>query len=138
MAINWNTIGIWALRLLPALIMLQTLFFKFSASGESVYIFSRLGMEPWGRIGSGVMELIAAILLLYPRTTFMGAALGLGLMAGALFFHLTKLGIPVLGDGGLLFAYALITFLSCAALLIIYRQAVAGTLKFFVGKIINL
>ena len=138
MTINWNTIGIWALRLLPALIMLQTLFFKFSASDESVYIFSRLGMEPWGRIGSGVMELIAAILLLYPRTTFMGAILGLGLMAGAIFFHLTKLGVPVLGDGGLLFVYAVLTFFSCAALLIIYRQAVTGTVKFFVGKIINL
>ena len=134
MTISWSMIGIWALRLLPALIMLQTLFFKFSASEESVYIFSRLGMEPWGRIGSGVMELIAAMLLLYPRTTFAGAALGLGLMAGAIFFHITKLGIPVLGDGGLLFIYALLTFISCAALLIIYRDTVTSTLKFLVGK----
>ena len=134
MTINWNTIGIWALRLLPALIMLQTLFYKFSASEESVYIFSALGMEPWGRIGSGVMELIASVLLLYPRTTFIGAALGLGLMVGAIFFHLTKLGITVLGDGGLLFAYALLTFISCAALLIVYRHAVTGTWKILVGK----
>ena len=134
MTVNWNTIGIWALRLLPALIMLQTLFFKFSASDESVYIFSTLGMEPWGRIGSGVMELIAAVLLLYPRTTYLGAAMGLGLMAGAIFFHLTKLGIPVLGDGGLLFAYALLAFIACAALLIIKRNAVTGALKVFFGK----
>jgi hypothetical protein len=114
--------------------MLQTLFFKFSASDESVYIFSTLGMEPWGRIGSGVMELIAAVLLLYPRTTYLGAAMGLGLMAGAIFFHLTKLGIPVLGDGGLLFAYALLAFIACAALLIINRNAVTGALKVIFGK----
>ena len=134
MTVNWTTIRIWALRLLPALIMLQTLFYKFSASEESVYIFSSLGMEPWGRIGSGVMELIAAVLLLYPRTTFIGAALGLGLMSGAIFFHLTKLGIAVLGDGGLLFVYALLTFVSCAVLLFIYRHTVTGTLKYLVGK----
>ena len=47
----------WALRLIVAVILLQTLFFKFSAAKESVYIFSTLGMEPWGRIGSGVFEL---------------------------------------------------------------------------------
>jgi len=134
MVINWNSIGTWALRLLPALIMLQTLFYKFSASEESVFIFSSLGMEPWGRIGSGVMELIAAVLLLYPRTTFIGAALGVGLMAGAIFFHLTKLGIVVLGDGGLLFVYALLTFTCCAVLLFLNRQTVTGTLKFLFGK----
>ena len=78
MTINWNTTGIWALRIIPALILLQTLFFKFSGADESVYIFSTLGMEPWGRIGSGVLELIASILILYPRTTFIGAALGAG------------------------------------------------------------
>jgi uncharacterized membrane protein YphA (DoxX/SURF4 family) len=75
MKINWHTIGIWALRIVAALILLQTLFFKFSGAEESVYIFSTLGMEPWGRIGSGVLELIASVLILYPRTTFIGAAL---------------------------------------------------------------
>jgi hypothetical protein len=118
--------------------MLQTLFYKFSASEESVYIFSSLGMEPWGRIGSGVMELIASLLLLYPRTTFIGAALGLGLMAGAIFFHLTKLGIVVLGDGGLLFFYALLTFTCCAILLFLNKETVRYTLKFLFGKISNL
>src|SRR5688572_30639208 len=88
----------WILRLIAAIIMLQTLFFKFSAAPESVYIFTTLGMEPWGRIGIGVLELIASILILYPRTTAFGAILGVGLMAGAIFFHLTKLGIEVQGD----------------------------------------
>ena len=134
MIINWNTIGIWILRIVPAVILLQTLFYKFSASDESVYIFSRLGMEPWGRIGSGVLELTAAVLLLYPRTTFIGAALGLGLMAGAIFFHLTKLGISVQGDGGLLFIYAVLTFLSCGILLFINREDLTVTLKLLFRK----
>jgi uncharacterized membrane protein YphA (DoxX/SURF4 family) len=109
---NFLTVFTWVLRLVAAYLMLQTLFFKFSASEESVYIFSTLGMEPWGRIGTGVMELIAAVLILIPRTTAFGALLAMGLMAGALFFHLSKLGIEVKGDGGLLFAYALIIFIS--------------------------
>ncbi|MGZ5219521.1 MAG: DoxX family protein, partial [Chitinophagaceae bacterium] len=119
---NWYTIGTWALRIIAALILLQTLFFKFSAAEESVYIFSTLGMEPWGRIGSGVLELIASILILYPRTTFFGAALGAGLMSGAIFFHLTKLGVVVKNDGGQLFIYAMLVFVSCVLLLIIYRK----------------
>jgi uncharacterized membrane protein YphA (DoxX/SURF4 family) len=134
MAINWHTTGIWALRILPAVILLQTLFFKFSAAEESVYIFSTLGMEPWGRIGSGVLELIAAVLLLYPKTTFIGAGLGAGLMAGAIFFHLTQLGISVKGDGGQLFIYALLTFISCIILLFINREELINTLKLVFRK----
>ena len=42
------------LRLVPAIILLQTLYFKFSAAPESVFIFEQLGLEPWGRIGLGV------------------------------------------------------------------------------------
>ncbi len=122
MTSHWSFVAIWLLRLLAAFILLQTLFFKFSGAEESVYIFSTLGMEPWGRIGSGIMELIAAVLLLYPRTTFIGAALGAGLMSGALFFHFTKLGIVVTGDGGLLFVYALLVFISCLLLLVIFRR----------------
>lgn len=114
---NLKTILPWVLRLVAAIILLQTLFFKFSASEESVYIFSTLGIEPWGRIGSGIAELIAAILILYPRTTVFGALLAAGVMSGAIFSHLfTKLGIEVKGDGGLLFFYALLVFISSAIL----------------------
>jgi uncharacterized membrane protein YphA (DoxX/SURF4 family) len=134
MEMNWHSIGIWALRILAALILLQTLFFKFSGAEESVYIFSALGMEPWGRIGSGVLVLIASILILYPRTTFIGAALGAGLMGGAIFFHLTKLGIAVRGDGGQLFIYALLVFISCVLLLIIYRKELVDTIKVIFTK----
>jgi uncharacterized membrane protein YphA (DoxX/SURF4 family) len=116
--------GIWILRLLAAIILLQTLYFKFSASEESVYIFSTIGMEPWGRIGTGVMELIAAILILFPRTTAVGALLAIGLMSGALFFHLTKLGIEVKADDGLLFIYALLVLISSAVLLFVYQTQI--------------
>ena len=124
MSLNSKMIGIWLLKLLAAVLMLQTLFFKFTGAEESIYIFSTLGMEPWGRIGTGVMELIASILILIPRTTAFGALLAIGLMSGALFFHLTKLGIEVRGDGGQLFIYALLIFLASVVLLIIYRRQI--------------
>src|SRR5215204_4947539 len=128
MSIPFSTIVVWILRLLAAVILLQTLFFKFTAAPESVYIFSTLGMEPWGRIGSGIAELIASILILIPRTTWLGAALGLAVMSGAIFFHLTKLGIEVQGDGGQLFVYALIVFICCTLLLIMCRSAIISLL----------
>ena len=134
MTLNWTTIGAWALRIIAAFLLLQTLFFKFTGAEESIYIFSTLGMEPWGRIGSGVLELIASILILYPRTTFIGAGLGAGLMAGAIFFHLTKLGISVRDDGGQLFVYALLVFISCVVLLFIYRGEINNILKLIFKK----
>jgi len=128
------TIVLWALRLLASVILLQTLFFKFSASEESVYIFSTIGMEPWGRIGTGVMELIAAILILIPRTTAFGALLAIGLMSGALFFHLTTLGIEVKADGGLLFIYALLVLISSAILLFVYQSQIRMLLSSILPK----
>ncbi len=122
MNINWANTGIWALKVLAALIMLQTLYFKFTATEKSVYIFSTLGMEPWGRIGTGILELIASILILYPRTTSIGAVVAVCLMSGAIWFHITKLGISVRNDGGQLFIYALLVFVSSAILLVIYRK----------------
>jgi uncharacterized membrane protein YphA (DoxX/SURF4 family) len=97
--------------------MLQTLFFKFSAAEESVYIFSTLGMEPWGRIGTGIMELIASVLILIPTFTAIGALLALAIMGGAILSHLLVLGIPVMGDGGQLFLYAILVFI-CSLLLL--------------------
>jgi uncharacterized membrane protein YphA (DoxX/SURF4 family) len=125
-----KTIAVWILRILPAIILLQTLYFKFTASPESVYIFTTVGMEPWGRIGSGIAELIAAILILIPRTTWLGALLAMGVMSGAIFFHLTKLGIEVQGDGGLLFVYALLVFFSCAVLVFLNREKIFTLLRF--------
>lgn len=123
-----KTIFTWILRLIAAFIMLQTLYFKFTAQPESVQLFTTLGMEPWGRIGIGVGELIASILILIPRTTLMGAIMGLGLMSGAIFFHLTKLGVYFGGDA-VLFGYAVTVFVCCALLIIMYRKNIPQLLK---------
>lgn len=120
-------IGSWILRIIVAIILLQTLFFKFTGAEESKYIFSTLmGAEnEWiGRIGSGVVELIAVILILYPSTTWLGAILALGTMSGAIMSHLTQLGIVVKDDGGLLFGLAIVVFVASAILLFLNRKAV--------------
>jgi hypothetical protein len=111
----------WCLQILAAGILLQTLFFKFSGAEESVYIFSTLGAEPAGRIGSGIVELIASVLLLVPSTVAFGAALAIGLMSGAVASHLTVLGIVVKDDGGLLFGLAVTVFVSAAVVLYLRR-----------------
>ena len=110
------------LRLIPAIILLQTLYFKFSGAPESVYIFETLGLEPHGRIGSGIAELIASILLLIPKTAWAGAGLSLGVISGAIVSHLTQLGIEVQGDGGYLFFLALVVFVCSAAVLWLNRK----------------
>lgn len=117
-----KTIG-WVLRIIVAVILLQTLFFKFSAHPDSVYIFDQTGLGAAGRIGSGIAELIIAILLLVPRTVWLGAVGALGTISGAIFFHLTSLGIEVNGDGGTLFALALIVFFGSLGILWIYRKS---------------
>jgi hypothetical protein len=110
------------LRVTAAAILLQTLYFKFTAAEESVYIFTALGAEPWGRIASGVMELAAALLLLFPPTAALGGLLTMGVMSGAILSHLTVLGIEVMGDGGLLFALAVVVWLAAAATAWIHRE----------------
>ncbi len=124
-----TTITWWILRLIAAAIMLSTLFFKFTGHEQSVRLFTQLNMEPWGRIGTGVMELIASALILFPRTTGLGAALGAGLMAGAIFFHLTVLTVKFDGDYGL-FTEAVIAFVCCLILALVYRQQVFDIVKF--------
>ena len=116
----------WSLRLVVAVLLLQTLFFKFTGAEESVYIFSQLGAEPWGRIGSGVVELIASVLILLPRTVVLGAILSLGTITGAILAHLTQLGIKLtaVGDNGELFALAVIIFVSSAVLVFLHRRTI--------------
>ncbi|MDX6190244.1 DoxX family protein [Flavobacterium sp. Fl-318] len=119
----------WILRIIASAILLQTLYFKFTAAPESVYIFSTLGIEPYGRIGSGIAELIVAILILIPKTTWLGALGGCGVMTGAVFSHLFVLGIEVKGDGGFLFSLALITLVCCLILLYQNRNIIINLLK---------
>lgn len=126
-----KNIVLWVLRAIAAYILLQTLRFKFGAAPESVYIFTTVGMEPWGRIGSGVVELVASILLLIPRTTAFGALFALGTMSGAIFFHLTLLGIVVMNDGGQLFYMGIAVWVCCAILLFVYQQQIFDLLHKF-------
>ncbi len=99
--------------IIAALILLQTLYFKFTGAAESVYIFDQLGLEPYGRIGTGILELIIAALLLVKRSSLVGGILGVGVITGALFSHIFVLGIEVQDDGGLLFGLALLVFVLC-------------------------
>jgi hypothetical protein len=115
----------WICRIVVAIILLQTLFFKFTGAEESRYIFTTLlgeDLESAGRIGSGVVELVAAILLIGPRTAWLGAFIALGTITGAIFSHLTMLGIVVKDDGGLLFGLALTVFFLSAVVLLIHRR----------------
>ncbi len=120
----------WTVRLAAAVILLQTLFFKFTGAPESVYIFTKLGMEPWGRYGSGVAELIASVLLLSSCHCWLGALLALGIMGGAIMSHLTKLGIVVQDDGGLLFGLAITVAACCGVILFLHRRQIPFIRKF--------
>lgn len=120
------------LRFIAAFLMVQTLYFKFTAQPESVYIFSRIGIEPWGRIGTGAAELIASVLLLIPATITIGAGMCIGIMLGAIATHIFILGIEVQGDGGQLFGYALVALLASIALLVIHFQQLLDYKKILV------
>lgn len=121
----------WITATISSLIMLQTLYFKFTAANESVYIFTQLGLEPFGRIGIGVAELVASILLIIPRSRFLGALISVGLMIGAVIGHLTKLGIEVMNDGGYLFALCLIVLTSTIICLYLKRKQLISFLSVF-------
>ena len=123
-----------AARLIAAVIMLQTLYFKFTAAPESVYIFTTVGMEPWGRIGVGMAEAVASALLLFTPTAWLGAGISLGLMAGAMGMHFTVLGIEVQGDGGYLFFLALTVALCSAFVLWIDQQKVMNVVEKYLGR----
>ena len=121
----------WICRAAAAVILLQTLYFKFTGAEESVYIFTKVGLEPWGRYATGVAELFAATLLLFPRTVWLGAVIAAGAMLGAIGSHLTKLGIVVQNDGGLLFTLAIIVFAAALVTLFIHRRQLPFAEKVF-------
>ncbi len=128
-----SDIFIWIVRIIASLIMLQTLYYKFSGSAESVYIFSQMHMEPWGRYATGIAELVASLLILNKPTTAIGSFLAVGIMSGALLSHAFVLGIEVMDDHGLLFLYALIVWL--AAILLVWIER--GKLFSVIRKITN-
>lgn len=114
----------WILRAVVAFLLLQTLFFKFGAHEESVALFTNItnnvpftpNNEAAFRIGTGVIELIASILILIPRTTGWGAGIAFGTMLGAIATHL------YLGLFDQLFVLAFIVAAVSAALLWMYRH----------------
>lgn len=122
MSFNLKTIVGLVLRIVAAIILLQTLYFKFTGHPESVELFTKLGVEPWGRIGTGVIELITSILLLIPSSVFIGAFLGFGLMSGAILSHFTVIGIESKGDGGQLFLLAIAVWICCAIIMLLYKH----------------
>ena len=119
---NIKNVISWLLRITASIILLQTLYFKFTGHRESIDLFTKLGVEPWGRIGTGIIEFIACLLLLFPSTIFMGALLTIGLMFGAIVSHLTVLGIESKGDGGQLFILAIIVLLCSFILLVLHKK----------------
>jgi uncharacterized membrane protein YphA (DoxX/SURF4 family) len=121
---NLKSILSWTLRITAAIILLQTLYFKFTGQPESVELFTKLGVEPWGRIGTGVIELITSILLLLPATFIFGAIMAIGLMVGAIFSHLLVIGIVSNGDGGVLFMLAFVVLICSTAVLLLNKTQV--------------
>jgi len=131
---NIKKIIILVIRIVAAVILLQTLYFKFTAQPESVELFSKLGVEPWGRIGTGVIELITGILLLVPSTVFLGAFFGVGLMSGAILSHLLVIGIVSQGDGGQLFMLAIIVLVLSLILMVIYKNQATDLYAKYIAK----
>lgn len=113
------------LSIVVAFVLLQTLYFKFGASQESIWIFTQLKAEPSGRYLAGFLELIIAILILIPKTRRAGALATVVVMLGAIASHIFVLGVRVQNDKGLLFALACIT-LACAISVLIMRTIRKG------------
>jgi uncharacterized membrane protein YphA (DoxX/SURF4 family) len=122
-------IVLWILRIVAAIILLQTLYFKFSGHPESVELFTKLGVEPWGRIGTGIIELVCSILLLIPSTGFIGSIIGIGIMSGAILSHLLIIGIESKGDGGQLFFLALVVLFCCVMTAFLSKKQGEAILK---------
>ena len=117
-----KTVFSYIIRIIISIILIQVLFLKFTGAPESIYLFEMIGLEPIGRYSSALVELLAGILMLIPTTKTWGALLTVGTMIGALFFHLTTLGIVVNGDGGLLFGMAIVTFILAITILLLHKE----------------
>jgi hypothetical protein len=128
-----NTIS-WILRLTVSVIFLQTLYYKFTAHPDSVHIFSALGLEPWGRIGLGFVELITSVLILFNKTKIIGMLTSIGIIVGAVFSHILVLGVNVSNDGGGLFTLAIIVLVASIIFLFVNEKEIVPTLKKVIRK----
>lgn len=134
---SFSNIIVWICRIVAAGLMLQTLYFKFSGAEESIYIFTKVGIEPWGRYVTGAAELVAAIVILIPAISGFGAVIAVGVMSGALLSHATILGIEVKGDGGQLFFYALAVFFCSLYVIWHHRQVFIQIFNTFLKNVQN-
>lgn len=126
-----KTYFLLTIRIIVAIILIQTLRFKFTGHPDSVYIFTKVGLEPVGRIGIGIAELFAGILLLFRKTVWLGAALTLFIIGGAIMMHITQLGIEIQNDGGVLFYTAVLTFVLSGIIMFNYRTDIPIIGKYF-------
>lgn len=131
-----QTILFWIARIIVAIILLQTLFFKFTGAPESVELFTKLGVEPWGRIGTGVLELIASVLILLPATVWLGSALSIGLMIGAIASHVFVIGV-VRDDGGQLFLYAIIVLVFASISFWMSKRQIPNSIRKFLPSVLQ-
>lgn len=118
------------LRIVVAVIFIQTLFFKFTAHPDSVELFTALGVEPFGRIGLGIVELIVSLLILIPKTKALGIVSSIGIMIGAIGSHFLVIGTNFKGDGGALFAMAVVVFIAATILFFMHKDEVKSLIKF--------
>jgi hypothetical protein len=132
-----QTIAAFVLSLYIAFVFVQSLFFKWTGSEESIFIFSTLRdwsgiglFEPFGRWFIGFSELVASILLFVPRGRIWGAGMALVIISGAIVFHLfTPLGVEIMGDGGTLFILACGVWIASVTILLIHRREVIALLQ---------
>lgn len=116
-------------RLIASGILGFSAFLKLTAAPATVFIFQKLGMEPSGRYGVAVLEIITLILILFPRTAWRGAILGCMLMFGAICMHLTMAQFSILGDNGLMFASAIVVFACCISVLVFHKSELEAELN---------
>jgi uncharacterized membrane protein YphA (DoxX/SURF4 family) len=115
--------------IIAAILFLQSVYFKFIAAPGSIFIFTEIGIEPYGRILIGILELIVALLLVFRKTSLLGAILGLGFILGAIFTHLFVLGIEVQNDGGVLFGMAIVVLISCIINIAVQSEKLGQIIK---------
>lgn len=116
-------------RLIASGILGFSAFLKLTAAPATVFIFQKLGMEPSGRFGVAVLEIIALVLILIPKTAWRGAILGCMMMFGAICMHLAMAQVTILGDHGLMFASAIVVFACCISVLVFHKAELEAELN---------
>jgi hypothetical protein len=131
----------WPAALFIAGILLWYEQFKLTGNPGSVWLFTVLtdwlflaGHEKAMRLGVAAAEIVASVLVVIPATRKWGAVFALGIMSGAIFFHVVSpLGIDPYQDGGRLFTEACLVWLASAFILFVHRAALAAQVGALLG-----